>query len=164
MNGLPQPANGEWTSTPISEAIARLLRVVPLPAPELSNPREATWRGPVERQLEEIRTLGEGWDGFRAGPIRLDVIEFADQVLRQIMRSTTPAPHVTPMSHEGLMLEWHENGINLEIEIEKPGGLWVSFEDAIEGIEEEKPLLSNLRMLVAPIDKLTKRAELKENA
>ena len=92
------------------------------------------------------------------------MIEFADQVLRRIMRSTTPAPHVTPMSHEGLMLEWHENGIDLEIEIEKPGGLWVSFEDAIEGIEEENPLSNKLTMLVAPIDKLTKRAEPKDRA
>ena len=50
--------------------------------------------------------------------------------------------------------------VDLEIEIERPGRLWASFEDAVEGIEKEQPLTSNLAMLVTPVAKLTKRAVL----
>lgn len=160
MTALARILDGITTSTPISEAVAARVHMAPLPLPELSDLKEPVWHHSVAQQLEDILALGDGWDGFRAGPIRRDVITFSLQVLEDIMRPNTPAPHMTPMSHEGLMLEWHENGIDLEIEVERPGDLWVSFEDAVEGIEEEKPLKSDLRMLAVPIEKLTKRSVL----
>ena len=157
MTGLARRESDTTTYTPISEASALPLRTASLPTPELSDLREPKWREGVKRQLEEVLALDEGWDSYAAGPVRRDVVNFAAQVIQQIMHPTTPSPHVTPMSHEGLMLEWHEHGIELEIEIETPGHLWVSFEDAVEQIEEEYPLRSDLRRLDTPIDKLTKR-------
>ncbi len=56
------------------------------------------------------------------------------------------------------MLEWHENGIELEIEIEKPGHMWVSFEDPLENIDQEGPVSSDLNPLIVAIEKLTKRS------
>ncbi len=160
MTTLAQRSKDISTTTPISAALAMPVHISPLPVPELSDLREPTWSRSVAEQLEEIGALTDGWDGSKAGPIRRDVIEFAAHVLSAIMQPITPAPHVTPMSHEGLMLEWHENGVDLEIEIERPGRLWVSFEDTVEGIEDEQPLTSNLLMLVTPVAKLTKRAVL----
>ena len=75
------------------------------------------------------------------------------------MQAKTPAPSITPGSHGGVMVEWHENGIDLEIEMERPGRLWVSFEDERDLIEEERELTSNLEALTEPITKLTERAE-----
>ena len=150
------------TATPISEAIAMPLRLVPQPGPELCDLAEPAWQKPFASQLEEISTLGEGWDGFKAGPIRRDVIQFAMHILDEIMRPTAPPPHVTPMSHEGLMLEWHQNDIDLEIEIERPGEIWVSFQDALEDVDEESSISSDLQMLIAPIAKLTKRFKIKK--
>lgn len=137
------------------------IRIAPLPIPELSDLTEPKWEDSVARQLEQISSLREGWDGFGAGPIRRDVITFAIHVLGQIMLPNTPAPHATPMSHGGLMLEWHENGIELEIEIERPGRLWVSFEDLVENIDQEGPISSDLRKLRVPIEKLTKRSAIR---
>jgi hypothetical protein len=134
------------------------IRIASLPIPELSDLSEPKWAVSVTRQLEAVSFLGEDWDGFGAGPIRRDVIKFATHVFEQIMLPNTPAPHVTPMSHGGLMLEWHEHGIELEIEIEKPGHMWVSFEDSLENIDEEGPVSNNLRKFIMPIEKLTKRS------
>lgn len=160
MTALARILDGVTTSTPISEAAAERVRMEPLPLPELSKLKEPVWHRSVLQQVQEILALRDGWDGFNAGPIKNDVIEFSVRVLEDIMRPNTPAPHMTPMSHEGLMLEWHENGIDLEIEVERPGDLWVSFEDTVERIEEEKPLKSDLRTLAGPIEKLTKRSVL----
>lgn len=145
------------TSTPLSETLATPVRITRLPLPDLVHMHEPAWQESVVRQLEDLSALDEGWDGFRAGPIRRDVITFAVRVLESIMRPSTPPPHITPMSHEGLMLEWHRNGFDLEIEIEKPGQLWMSLEDTVEGIEDERPLLGDLSPLTVPIGKLTLR-------
>lgn len=146
------------SSTPISEALAPPIRIPPLPTPELSDLKEPKWRQAVVEQLQDVSRLEEGWDGFGGGPIRRDVITFAAHVLNQIMLATAPPPQLTPMSHGGLMLEWHENGIDLEMEIEKPGRLWVSFEDHIEHIEQEGLVTVDLQKILMPIEKLTKRS------
>lgn len=156
MSALARRTSGITTSVPISEAIAKPERIARSLTPVLSNFPEPHWQDLVKYQITEIFDLNEGWDGFRAGPIRRDVIDFAMHVLMQIMSRNTPAPHITPMSHEGLMLEWHENNIDLEIEIERPAHLWVSYQDAREHIDEETPISSDLSMLTEPIDKLTK--------
>ncbi len=161
MTQLARQTDSLTSSSPISESIAPPIRFAPLPIPELSDLSEPKWEVSVAHRLEAISLLREGWDGFGAGPIRRDVITFATHVLGQIMLPNTPAPHVTPMSHEGLMLEWHENGIELEIEIEKPGRLWISFEDSLENIDQEDPISSDLRKLIMPIEKLTKRSVMK---
>ena len=157
MSELARQTSAITTFVPISEAIAKPERIARSPTPVLFNFPEPDWQDSVTDQLKKILDLKEGWDGFRAGPIRHDVMVFAMHVLRDIMSRNTPAPHITPMSHEGLMLEWHENDIELEVEIEKPAHLWVSYQDARENIDEEKPISSDLSMLTEPIDKLTKR-------
>ena len=160
MSEVMRLLSSTTTATPISEAIAVPLRLAPPPRPELYYLAEPEWQKPFAAQLEEISALGEGWDGFKAGPIRRDVIKFAMHILNEIMRPTAPPPHVTPMSHEGLMLEWHQNDIDLEIEIARPGKIWVSFQDAREDIEKENAISSDLQMLIAPITELTKRSEI----
>lgn len=157
MSALTEAANSTTTRTPISDSIANPVRLDLMRAAELHELSEPQWHNPVARQLEEISRLEEGWDGFRTGPIRRDVMNYSIQILEQTLLHNTPAPHIAPMSHEGIMLEWHENGIDFEIEIESPGRLWFSFEDSIEGIEEENMIYSNLEPLALPIEKLTKR-------
>ena len=157
MSALARQTSGITTSVPISEAIAKPERIARSSTPVLSNFPEPNWLDSVAHQITNIIELSEGWDGFRAGPIRRDVIDFAIHVLSEIMSRNTPAPHITPMSHEGLMIEWHENDIDLEVEIERPAHLWVSYQDERENIDEEKPISSDLSMLTEPINKLTKR-------
>ena len=126
--------------------------------PSLTDGEPAAWEGPVRNQLARLSRLEKGWDGYGAGPIRRDVLIFAAELLYNVMSRNTPAPHITPMSHEGVMLEWHESGIDLEIEIEAPGDIWVSFVDSVRGIDNEWPLKANFDSLSQPVYDLTSRS------
>ena len=60
------------------------------------------------------------------------------------------------MSHEGILIEWHQHGIELEIEVEAPTQVWVSY--TADGEEEEWPVRSDFSSLEMPISELTRRA------
>lgn len=126
--------------------------------PSLTDSEPLRWEWSVRSQLKRLSKLEKGWDGYGAGRIRTDVIFFAADLLDRAMMENTPAPHITPMSHEGVMLEWHESGIDLEIEVEAPGDVWVTYTDAAQGIDEEWPLKANFDSLSQPIYSLTIRS------
>ncbi len=153
----PAPDFGPDTiSTPISDEIAPRVPVN-LPRTVGLSDQEPPWVKSVGLQLAEIVALKEGWDGFGAGPIRREVLYFAIMLQAKIMRVNTPAPHIAPMSHEGIQLEWHEKGIDLEIEIEAPGAVWVSYVDNIDSIDQSWALTTDFSSLSEPIAKLTER-------
>lgn len=126
--------------------------------PSLTDSEPSRWEWSVLGQLQRLLQLEKGWDGYGSGRIRTDVLFFAAELLYRTMLRDTPAPHITPMSHEGVMLEWHESGIDLEIEIEAPGHLWVTYADAAQGIDEEWSLKADFVSLSEPIYNLTSRS------
>ena len=113
------------------------------------------WLESVERQIAELRTLPFGWDAFGAGPLRHDVLWFALSLLDTVMSDNTPPPHLTPLSHEGVMLEWHREGIDLEIEIERPGEAHVTYEDSETGTSQSWIVRTNMNALAIPIEKIS---------
>lgn len=113
------------------------------------------WVTAVMEQVKGLLRLAEGWDGFEAGPIRRDVLFFAMALLQSIMQQRTPAPHLTPMSHEGIQLEWHINGIELEIEIEAPGVVFASYVNAPKNVDMTWTLSTDFSELLGPIADLT---------
>lgn len=148
--------NGFGDYAPFSASRAR--RIDPNPAlPPITDMKLPAWVEITQKQIGSIQLLEDTWDGYRAGPIRRDVVAYAIEVLNRIMRVKTPAAHITPMSHEGIMLEWHFKGIDLEVEIERPGSLWVSFEDSQAAKEYEVSLGSDLSVLQECIDYVTRR-------
>lgn len=158
MTAIAWDSIATTTSTPFSEATAKSVSIGRLPEPALADLAEPAWQRPVAEQLAKVLALEEGWDGFGSGRIRGDVVEFVLDLLAKIMKLRTPAPHIAPMSHEGVMLVWHQSGIDMEIEIEKPGTLWVAFEDEVEGVEDEGSVSSDLSMVAMRIEMLTERA------
>lgn len=104
--------------------------------------------------FEIISGLSDGWDGYGAGPIRRDITMYALCVLDAIMTPRTPVPHITPMSHEGIMMEWHTKDIDLEIEIEGPKCLCFWFKDRRDGKECEWTTTSNLEQLRNVLSKI----------
>jgi hypothetical protein len=141
--------------TPISDSITDRLSGFFGQSSVLSGPDLPNWVSHVKDQLISILHLQEGWDGFGAGPIRHDVLYFALAILRQIMRSETLPPHITPMSHEGVQLEWHTDAIDLEIEIEEPGSAWVSYENRLAAIEDDWEVSTEFSSLSDPVEQLT---------
>jgi hypothetical protein len=141
-------------STFFADAIAeRVGANMGLPG-SLADLEEPVWVASVRNQVSDLQRLRPGWDGFGAGPIRRDVLDYAGSLLEAIMMDDTPPPQVTPMSHEGILLEWHELGIDLEIEIETAGEAWVSI-DKHKGKPESWPVKADFRSLSEPLEELT---------
>ncbi len=91
--------------------------------------RTPIWLVSTYDRISELVRLPLGWDGHDGRPVNFDVAAFAVQFLLQTLEPDGPAPLVVPLSYGGLQLEWHERGIDLEIEVEAPNRIFVSFED-----------------------------------
>ena len=116
---------------------------------DLSDP-EQPWLRPVLQEIEVAAALGEDWDGYGAGQIRTDVLWYALRLLQSVMEDF-PAPHVTPMSHEGVLLEWLSDGVRLEIEIEDAGEACISYENQKSGIDDSWEVRSDFSSLLGPL-------------
>lgn len=149
--------NASPTSAALSDQVAPSEREGVASVYRIADVTPIEWELPVIQQMANLCELDEGWDGFGAGPIRRDVLTFAWRLLQSIMKAKTPAPHLAPMSHEGLMVEWHQKDIDLEIEIEAPGSAEVWFHDAKTRQEWERSLKSDFSALAGPIDEITLR-------
>ena len=100
--------------------------------------RTPIWLVSTSDRINELVRLPLGWDGHDGRPVNFDVADFAVQFLLQTLEPDGPAPLVVPLSYGGLQLEWHEQGIDLEIEVEAPNRIFVSFEDGESGEEFEQ--------------------------
>lgn len=100
--------------------------------------RTPIWLLSTSDRIIELVRLSLGWDGHDGRPVNFDVAAFAVQFLLQTLEPDGPAPLVVPLSYGGVQLEWHEEGIDLEIEVEAPNRIFVSFEDRETGEEFEQ--------------------------
>lgn len=66
-------------------------------------------------KLESLRLLKSNWDSYGAASISPEAIATASQFLQ---------PDIVPTSQGGIQLEWHNFGIDLEIEITPAGKVW----------------------------------------
>ena len=115
----------------------------------LSDPEQA-WLRTVLQEIGHIADLEENWDGYGAGPIRRDVLWYTLRLLQTVM-DDYPAPQLTPMSHEGVLLEWFRDGARLEIEIENAGAACVSYENEESGIDASWEVRADFATLQEPL-------------
>jgi hypothetical protein len=111
---------------------------------------EPRWLSAALQRIEHIRNLDDNWDGYGAGPIRADVLSYALRLLQTVM-DDAPAPQLTPMSHEGVLIEWARGGVHLEIEIEDAGEAFVSYEDEGKGIDKSWKVKADFASLEEPL-------------
>lgn len=76
--------------------------------------------GSVEQQFARLRALLQDWDSYGAPPIDLVVLERA--------RAWLAAVQVVPMSGGGVQLEWHADGVDVEIAFDIDGTVWARAE------------------------------------
>lgn len=108
-------------------------------------------------RMRELVVLPVGWDGHDGQPVNIDVAEFAVQFLLQTLEPDSSAPQVVPLSYGGIQLEWHENGIDLEIEVESPNRIFVSFENHVSGEEFERAFSTDYTEVTRTIGALASR-------
>lgn len=110
--------------------------------------RPATWLEAVGERFAVLLELEPDWDGYGGRPIDFDLAVFAIGLLFRTLEPDGPVPQVVPLSYGGLQLEWHQGGIDLEIEIIAPNQISVGFEDQIEEREWEGELSTDYSALM----------------
>lgn len=112
-----------------------------------------SWLKPVAVRLVEILGLPHNWDSYGAKRIDLSIVEGAVNVLTQLPEGRQlPTPIVVPTSEGGLQLEWHRNGIDLEIKLSP--GQRVRYFLATGKNEEEGDVLDRLSHIQSLIPRL----------
>jgi hypothetical protein len=97
------------------------------------------WLNDLIPRLERLSILEAGWDGYRARPIERNPLLRAWNFIKQIAPHVRVPPAMVPTVSGGVALEWHRNGIEIEIEFAPNRTATVSFEDD-EGHEYEGAL------------------------
>lgn len=76
-------------------------------------------------QINELRQLGDGWDG-RHGRVPTDLASVAAvYVVHIVAVGHNARPQVFPLPDGGLQVEWHYSGNDVEVEIEADGSMHV---------------------------------------
>jgi hypothetical protein len=118
--------------------------------------RRSKWTIPVSSQLNKLISLGPNWDSYGAKPISTQRVVQAFDLLKSIMREQTPVPTIVPTNEGSLQLEWHTQGIDLEVLILGDNSYCVVFEDHKSGVEWERALSSDLSPLVEAVSRLSR--------
>lgn len=101
------------------------------------------WETAVLSELQRLAHLRTGWDSYGAPPIRWDACFFALLILQSSMRGDTPLPQVVPSSVGGVQLEWHEQGLDIELHITAPYECELWYQDQRNGMQPVSEDISN---------------------
>lgn len=117
------------------------------------------WLSYVEKRLNELLLLSDNWDRQGGNAIRYDVACFAVVFMNDVLNTNTSAPQIVPLASGGIQLEWHKNGIDLEVEIAAPNEIYVVFQDTLLPKDDfDDALKSDYSSLTGPISRLMSRS------
>jgi len=99
------------------------------------------WLPDVLRRLQQLSRSPFGWDGEGGTPLQPGALEASAVVLAEIMAEQSLPPQLVLTHEGGLQLEWHERGVDLEVEVRPSGEVEVLCTDRRSGEEWDGPLL-----------------------
>ena len=67
-------------------------------------------------------------DIYGGQPINPEIAATVVTLLLNVLQPNDPAPAFVPTSRGGILFEWHEEGIDLEVDIRSPSWIHVAFE------------------------------------
>ncbi len=91
--------------------------------------RLPSWFPEAASRLNAILKLPENWNSYGAVKIRKEAASNAMRLMRWPMIVKVAFPAIVPVPTGNIQLEWHESGIDLEIEIAPDGFFSISYED-----------------------------------
>lgn len=104
------------------------------PPPEAGTP---VWLSPTVEKLSLLLTLRPNWDSYGARAVDPQLALAAVRLLGRVMHNDAPPPSVVPTCRGSVQLEWHIDGIDLEIGIQSANEFHVQFESAGESWERD---------------------------
>jgi hypothetical protein len=112
---------------------------------------ENRWYGEAIASIRHLVGLERNWDRRGSAAIKLEILAFSLFLLQEVMPPDSPAPGIVPLGHGGVLLLWHSDAAELEVEITGPNRTEINFTDRKTGQEEEWSLSSDLSSLSALI-------------
>ncbi len=110
---------------------------------------------PVIERIVSFGSLQPNWDSYRARPVDpLCAVAAITFVLNNV-REPSSLPSAVPTNRGGIQLEWHTNGVDLEIEFSSPSRIRVSFDDGRTGATEEHVIRGDLRPVTPFLQRLS---------
>jgi hypothetical protein len=120
------------------------------PPPDAGAP---AWLSPSVDKLSQLLTLAPNWDSYGAQALDPQHALAALCLLGRVMHNDSPPPSVVPTSRGSVQLEWHTNGVDLEISVLAPNEFHVQYESAEESWERN--LISDLSLLRSVISQFS---------
>lgn len=87
--------------------------------------------------LARLSDLDEDWDGYGAREIDIAAIETAANFVSAEVPDDLANPAVVPTSRGGVQIEWHECGVDLEVQFDSPTAGYWTWEDVATGETQE---------------------------
>lgn len=75
----------------------------------------------IDSQLDELAKLGPGWCGGDGDPIAEQAMANTRILADALARLIPFAPAVVPLADGGIQLEWHTNGVDMEVVVSGEG-------------------------------------------
>jgi len=131
------------------------------PRIEVTVHREPKWLGEYSDRLQELIEAGAAapdWNGHGARALRPEAIGLGVRILAALYRGAEgrPFPWIVPTFRGGLQYEWHEGGVDLEIDIDPNGSVEVVFVDRNERKEWDGTLTEREWDVQSCLDKLAR--------
>src|SRR6266404_2161951 len=106
------------------------VQIAPPPVTTSASAFVPAWARSVVHRLNDLLNLEANWDSYGASkPSKISAIELI-RVLGSVAGPNTPVPSIVPSSLGHFQAEWHQNGIDLEVEVVTPTKIFVSFSDS----------------------------------
>lgn len=128
-------------STIISHRADLKRRVISEPAFE--------WKSVAIDKFKELCDLQLGWDGYNAGPVTFENAYFAMEMLKACCGPDAPIPSIVPGFSGDLQIEWHENGVSIELHVLGPYNVQAWHKSVKTPADGENVHLINDFMIVA---------------
>lgn len=98
---------------------------------------------PVIERVVELAELPGGWNSCDANPVSATALRRTLEFLLEHVTPGVDLPAVVPTVRGGLQLEWHNNGLDVEVEIASDGPVSLFMEDTTTGETTEMNLIGN---------------------
>lgn len=122
------------------------------------------WWAEAIQRIGMLLDLPDNWDSYGAKAPRTSIAYRAVDILQEIALPGIPQPAIVPTPRGNIQFEWHEQGVDLELEVLSQAKINVSFEDSETGVEWDDELDYNLTRLSDSLKLLINRRMLVDQA
>jgi len=120
-------------------------------APPESNVRvpenNSDWIISLQDRFDKLTSLPLGWDGYEGRPVSFTTAQFAANLIERLFTRNLRPPQLVPGSDGTLQIEWHQNQLDIEIDILKPYSVIATYYNHVTDNTEEIELQSDFNRL-----------------